>query len=127
MIQLKNNSEGKQSNRSWQCSNQTTKQFHTIKTELVTDDTAALKKKINSVITQKDAYDFWSIDAGQISHKLRHSTHNRVATAEKKIKLQNSQVSPQLVHTYINQTKKFANTIKARMKLQIYDKMHNLG
>jgi len=58
MIQLKNNSEGKQSNRSWQCSNQTTKQFHTIKTELVTDDTAALKKKINSVITQKDAYDF---------------------------------------------------------------------
>jgi len=43
----------------WQCSNQSTKLFHTSKIDLViqTDDTVALDK-FNSVITQTDAKEF---------------------------------------------------------------------
>jgi len=40
-------------------------------------------KKIQQCNNTERCIRFWSIDAGQISHKLQESVHNRVVTAQK--------------------------------------------
>ena len=47
-----------------------------------------------------------------------HSNTEQLLQRNKEINLENSQLRPWSVHTYVIQMNKFANTIKAKMKLQ---------
>ena len=47
-----------------------------------------------------------------------HSSTEQLLQRNKEINLENSQLRPRSVHTYVIQMNKFANTIKAKMKLQ---------
>jgi len=74
-----------------------------------TDDTVTLNK-VNSVITQTDATDFKTLMLA-----IDYENHGTTKCYCIEIKAScNSQVSPRSMHTDVNQTKKLANTIKAK-------------
>ena len=106
--------ETKETDLTWQCSNQSTKLFHITKTDVVNhiDDTATLNK-VYSGTTQTYVTNFETLMLAKVV--IDYDNHGTTEWLLHRNKSKwNSQVIPWLVHTNVNETKKLANTIKAK-------------